>query len=646
MELKFKRLDITNFRNINELKINFNDCVTEIKAENGKGKTNTLSAILWCLFGKNIYDEKAFVISPIIDGVEHNEITTNVTITFTNNYVISRSYQNRKTKLQTGYEFDGVAQLVDITQRDFEEELREKMVDLETFKSLSNINYLPNLNWKDLKQLILDLIGDIKDEEILLKGDFDLVDEQIRLMGINSTADALKSSDTTLNTQIKAKESEYQTLLNTKEKYVVESEESIELQKEKEELLKKIEHVEEIKKQNEEKENIISKYNKLIDELKIKKTYCEKTIENNKKEIERMNELYSAYSSNVDVIREQEINGYKIKQNSVSTQIKMLSQQNESLGDKLKEIKQKGEELKQQEPKIENDKCSTCGQILPDEIINLTLEKLKQERLEELKKLKSEYDNTKTVIDCNFAKIGEFNSQLSELDELIENAKTKEINVEQENDKQKEVRIQRERLELELNSMPSEIQKIDDSIKHEEELFKSMEIKLEIVPDVSSVVSRLNEINEKLATTITLSKIQEDVDNAAKELENLRNNKVIIKNKLEQVAKFNNLKSDMLREKAKSNFNIVDFKTREFTQDGVEQETFKICINGIDYKELNTGLKILVAIDLVSGIQKLKDISIPILVDNAESVTNDISINHTQLVIARATQGIKELEIK
>lgn len=646
MELKFKRLDITNFRNINELKINFNDCVTEIKAENGKGKTNTLSAILWCLFGKNIYDEKAFVISPIIDGVEHNEIATNVTITFTNNYVISRSYQNRKTKLQTGYEFDGVAQLVDITQRDFEEELREKMVDLETFKSLSNINYLPNLNWKDLKQLILDLIGDIKDEEILLKGDFDLVDEQIRLMGINSTADALKSSDTTLNTQIKAKESEYQTLLNTKDKYVVESEESIELQKEKEELLKKIEHVEEIKKQNEEKENIISKYNKLIDELKIKKSYCEKTIENNKKEIERMNELYSAYSSNVDVIREQEINGYKIKQNSVSTQIKMLSQQNESLGDKLKEIKQKGEELKQQEPKIENDKCSTCGQILPDEIINLTLEKLKQERLEELKKLKSEYDNTKTVIDCNFAKIGEFNSQLSELDELIENAKTKEINVEQENDKQKEVRIQRERLELELNSMPSEIQKIDDSIKHEEELFKSMEIKLEIVPDVSSVVSRLNEINEKLATTITLSKIQEDVDNAAKELENLRNNKVIIKNKLEQVAKFNNLKSDMLREKAKSNFNIVDFKTREFTQDGVEQETFKICINGIDYKELNTGLKILVAIDLVSGIQKLKDISIPILVDNAESVTNDISINHTQLVIARATQGIKELEIK
>ena len=85
--IKFKKVEITNFRNITELTISFNETLTEIKAENGKGKTNILSAILWCLFGKNIYDEKAFVISPIIDGVEKNEICTNVKITFENVYV-------------------------------------------------------------------------------------------------------------------------------------------------------------------------------------------------------------------------------------------------------------------------------------------------------------------------------------------------------------------------------------------------------------------------------------------------------------------------------------------------------------------------------------------------------------------------------
>ena len=56
MKIKFNKLTITNFRNISELEINFNDAVTELQASNGKGKTNTLSAIMWCLFGKNIYE--------------------------------------------------------------------------------------------------------------------------------------------------------------------------------------------------------------------------------------------------------------------------------------------------------------------------------------------------------------------------------------------------------------------------------------------------------------------------------------------------------------------------------------------------------------------------------------------------------------
>ena len=41
-----------------------------------------------------------------------------------------------------------------------------RLVDEETFKSLSNINYIPNLHWKDLKKLIFDLIGEVRYIEI------------------------------------------------------------------------------------------------------------------------------------------------------------------------------------------------------------------------------------------------------------------------------------------------------------------------------------------------------------------------------------------------------------------------------------------------------------------------------------------------
>ena len=97
--IKFKKLVIKNFRNLNEFEINFNDNVTEIVGENGLGKTNCLHGIIWCLFGKNIDDDKQFVISPIINGVEDNSITTIVKLIFDNGYVVERTYKDRKTIL-------------------------------------------------------------------------------------------------------------------------------------------------------------------------------------------------------------------------------------------------------------------------------------------------------------------------------------------------------------------------------------------------------------------------------------------------------------------------------------------------------------------------------------------------------------------
>ena len=93
--IKFTKLNIHNFRNINDLEINFNENVTEISGENGLGKTNTLSAIMWCLWGKNIDDNKQFVISPIIDNEERNDMTTSVKLVINGNYVIERSYYKR-----------------------------------------------------------------------------------------------------------------------------------------------------------------------------------------------------------------------------------------------------------------------------------------------------------------------------------------------------------------------------------------------------------------------------------------------------------------------------------------------------------------------------------------------------------------------
>jgi DNA repair exonuclease SbcCD ATPase subunit len=646
MKIKFNKINISNFRNITDLEINFNEGVTELQASNGKGKTNTLSALMWCLFGKNIYENKIFVISPIIDGEERNDITTNVKMLINDNYIISRTYYNRKTTIQTGYLIDGKEELVSITQTQLNKELQDKLVDEETFKSLSNINYLPNLNWKDLKQYIFDIIGEIKDEEILLKGDFSLIEEQIRLLGINNTLESLTKSDKALNDQIKSTETKYQTTFNIKESLVADEEETKTLKERKAYIENKINEHNKEEAKKEEYRMLYAQKNGEVSKLKMDIEGLKTNIDLSKKNIENLEELYKSASSSIELIREQEINSYKSKISARNLEMTNLQNKNEMISTELENLKKKGEQLKAEEVKIENDTCSACGQKLPEEKIQETLEKLKEQQRIQLEDIHSKYSDLKKVFSANEIEMAHIAEGISELNRLILEAENKKYEVEEENDKQKEIRLQKDKEELEVIQKVKTFDELNKKLEILEVEFLKMESPVYVMEDMTPYLLELDKINEKMSTTITLDKLNEELDIINDDLNSLKHQKSVVKEKLNLVATFNNLKADLVREKAKSKFNIVDFKTREFTQDGTEVETFKICIDGVDYKELNTGMKILVAIDLVNGIQKMKDVFVPVLIDGIEVVTNDVSSSETQMIITRAVKGLEKIEVK
>lgn len=646
MKLKITKLHITNFRNINELEINFDNNFTEIYAQNGKGKTNTLSSIMWCLFGKNIYDEKQFPISPIIDGEERNDITTNVKLVINDEYVVSRSYYKRLTTLQTGYIIDGKEQLVAITQTNFNKELAEKYVDETTFKSLSNINYIPNLNWKDLKEMIFSLIGGVSDEEVLLREDFSQIEDYIKKFGVDTTQKVLKDTDSQLNEDIKRLEAEYQVLVNTKEKYVLDASDNTMLQNRKEEI-------ENILKKSEEEEKkkyiAIEEQNKVknkIEDLKRDIQSLKMQYEMNDSTIKSYQDLYLKNNYDVEMIRQKDINYIQTKIDEKINRRESLDNSNNSYRERLEEVKEKGNELKQKEIKVENDKCSACGQRLPEEIIEKTLNNLKQVQLNELQQLQNEYNNIKTIISENSKEIEKINNEIFDLDKMLQDTKVKTYEIVEETERQKEIRVAKEQKELEQVKLNDMIKDREKTLTELEKEYDSMEKISFSEIDNSSLINELNEINTKLATTITLNRIKEDIEKTNLALEEKKNNKLINKNKMQLVAKFNNIKADILREKVRKNFKLVDFKTREINSKGDEEETFKICINGIDYKNLNTGMQILVAIDLIHGIQKLKNIYVPIIIDNMETLSEDIELEDTQLIITRVVRNVERLEVR
>lgn len=644
-KVKFKKLVITNFRNINELTIDFKDDITEIIGENGLGKTNTLNAIMWCLFGKNIEDTKQFVISPIIDNVEDNSINTVVKLVLDNGYVIERSYKNRKTDLKTGWVIDDKENLVAITQTNYLKELSEQFVDEETFKSLSNINYIPNLHWKELKELIFTLIGDIKDDEVLIRDNFELIEEYVRRFGIEQTNKLLKETDNDLNESIKRLETQYQTLLNTKEKYVANAEENNMLIDKKRELENTLAHEEKAKeiyltKQAEymDIQSNIKLLTNQVNNYNSRKNFVIKSIEDYKK-------LYKDNSQDIELLRKNDMLKVENDVKNIEGALETIDLNIKFNQENLEIVKEQGNELKAKEIKVENETCSVCGQHLPEEMIQQTLEKLKEEQLKELDDLRNRYIFAKDTIDLNEKKKVELLDKQKELLKQLEEIKTRTYDVVDETDKQKQIRVKKEEYELELKGLDDNIDKTQKLIQEKQDMLDHFEMPYDV--DLSSLRQQLSEINDKLATTITLSKLSDDVENVVVELNNKKDSKIKNKEKLQEVIRFNNLKADLLRERVKEYFKICQFKTKETTLSGDEVECFKIVTkDGVEYKETNTANKILMGIDLILGIQKAKEIYLPIIIDGVEVITKDLVCNETQLIITRATAGVTKLGVK
>ena len=642
MKNNYTYLKIENFRGISELEINFKDGLNQIYGDNGVGKTTILDSITWVLFGKNIADKKSgFTISPIIDGIERNDLETKVKLIINNSFIVERSWKDKKTKLQCGFMENGQENLVSMTQTEFKKILSEKFIDEEEFKALSNINYIPSLKWQELKEFIFNLIGEIKDEEVLLNGNFENIEMMIRNFGIEKTTEQIKTTEKQLNEDIKTLEIEIQNTINLKEKYVADNQENDSLKLRKKELEDKISTIKEQQEANERliHEHSIKKELQMQRELDLKSALQSK--ENNLEKINNYEELYKANSYNVDLIRQQELNNKQIDIDSVSNRIKLGENELEILNVDLEKTKESATNYANQEVKIENEICTSCGQKLPEDRIQETLNNLKQQHQEKIELYKQQIKTIQDKKNNLINKIDLDNSLLESLKKELEDIKVKEYPNVEETEKQKQYRVAKEQLEIENKNLDSKIEELKKVIN--ENIVETLEL-IEI-EDVNIYLNELNEINNKLATTITLSKLEEDIKLKEEELKTKRNNKTLNYQKMQEIIAFNNAKAELLKQRVRKYFKLVEFITSETTNDGNLVETFKLAYKGIPYEDLNQSMKILVCLDLLVGIQNIKNKHICILIDNGEQITRLPELE-TQLIVTYVKkQDIKKVEV-
>jgi hypothetical protein len=75
-------------------------------------------------------------------------------------------------------------------------------------------------------------------------------------------------------------------------------------------------------------------------------------------------------------------------------------------------------------------------------------------------------------------------------------------------------------------------------------------------------------------------------------------------------------------------------------------ETCIATVNGVPFADLNNGMKINAGLDIIKGLQKVKNIKAPIFIDNAESITSYLDLPDTQFIKLYVSENDKNLRFE
>jgi DNA repair exonuclease SbcCD ATPase subunit len=621
-----KNIKIKNFKGVLEQNVTFCSKQNVIEGDNGAGKTTILDAITWCLFGKNFADQQQFKIKPIIDYEEKNDLSTEVELII--------EHDGREIVVQRIWAKDTTKILVDGTSfkvNEFKDFLEDKIgITEQEFKALTSVEYIPNLHWTALRALITSLVGDVSNEEILASGKYDLIKDKINSVGVDKTAQDIRESKTTINDKIKMITGNIDEKTKDIDQLHVDEEEEARLNDELNKLMIEQKKFEEKAANDIQKQQSIAKQQRdLADAKNVSKSFDE--------QISFNEERLTNYSIEFENVKKKDIASKEADKVIINNKIEAKKQDIARYKSIRAELGTQYNDLKKKEVKIENDKCSVCGQPLPKEKIDESLQTLKNKKIADMTEIVNTAKKYLESINNAEAEISELENKIIEIDKDIKNISARKLKDNELDDNQKAIKVKIDQLKIQKEEKDTFIKENDGKIE-------------EFVPTVDKssleiLNSRIKDITEKLAVSKVLDTFKEQL----KELENKKSNyiaeKEILNDKEQQLIMFNNEKAEVLRQRIKDHFKLADFIVEEETKDGSKVETFKISYNGIEYAALNYGHKILIALDLITGIQNLKGKKMPILVDGLGELTR-LPFLDTQVIGCRAKkQDIRSIEL-
>ena len=577
--MKINSLAIMNFKGIKSFQLELNGKNANIYGDNGTGKTTIYDAWLWLLFGKNSNDRKDFEVRPLdTDGNPINGLITSVDASLD---IDGKTIALRKTTKEKrgtpkglnsevflGMQSEYFINMVKVRKTDYDNFIKS-ITDEKLFKILANPIYFNEMiTWSERRKILMDFTLDLNDSEIAK------LDESLSPVAPlleNMSAENLKKE------------------LERRKKTLEQEALSIPVR------------IDEIKKTMER-----LKVNEPIDNLKQKLEALRKQKQEITSSIKNPNaEKLMALSNKVAQIqaeRQSRINELKKGIRSIEE----IEMEAEALKDKLsfleKKIEQKRKEwleIKKEKPEI-SDKCPCCGAKLSEDKIKKAFEEFNLKKAEKMEVVESEGKAYRVEYE-------NLNKKMSALkNEII---KTGEI-------------------EKKIKSIISEPIPEEIEIQNIKKQMDDQNLKI----DTSTIDVEIEQIEKKIALTNSSKEMNDRIRDLMEQEKAVKLEIADLTDTIDMLDGVTTKKIELMEQNINEKFEFVRFKLFKEKTKGTYEETCESTVDGVPYNNLNHGAKIYAGLDIIRTLSDKYGVSIPIFIDNRESVTTIPDMGDIQII--------------
>ena len=658
MRMILKSLHLENFKGIKSLDVNFSN-KTSIKGQNAVGKTTIFDAFTWLLFNKNSAGEEKFNVRPLdkdgnrIDNVEIKVVgvldvdgkEVELSKVQKQNWVKKRGTDT--VTLQgniNSFEIDGYPK----SEAEFKAYISGLAQSEEMFKMLTNPQYFSSLKWKDQRDILMKLVAEVSDVELAQTDDkyAPLITELEKA----PSTDDIRAKFSKALSEWKKKQAEIPVRIDEAKKSKVD----VDVAEQK--LLKA-----DLERKIEALEDLIGKSDVRIDEMRSEEMHCQfemsaiaQTMNNelSSKRHEIENQKYN-HERRLEDVR----SSIRKAQDSIERNKKSISEQTLKKSDLVKRYKE------EKEKKFDDSKwifdvstavCSLCGQRLPEDKIESLRADFSQRKADAIEAFNEEHAKTLAMIVDYGNACAEMIKNLTENNKDLENKiNTLKLNEAEEIDIIKGFDEQLSKIpacadymqNTEYAKLKARQDKLLADIAELESKGADKAVE-DAKADKAKLKSQLDEVNKIIAQSANNVMIDDRIETLKDEQKEIGQKVADQEQILYLLEEFIRFKLNKVSESINSHFKTVNFKLFEMQLNGGMKDCCECTVNGVPYSTLNSGHRIVAGLDIIRSLSELYGVSVPIFVDNAESLNEfNVPDMDAQLILLTVSED-KQLKIE